>query len=165
MSVTHTLGVPSGVVVPGMGFMLNGAMNWYDPRPGRPTSYAPGKRRYSSMSPLIVMEGAAPVATLGAPGGAWIGVALAQVLVNLLDFGMDVQEAVLAPRVSATSATLDLSLRIPRATEAALLADGYRVKRVPTTYAFAGVHGITFWDGAIEGAADPQRDGYAAGIA
>jgi len=112
-----------------------------------------------------VMEGSAPVATLGAPGGAWIGVALAQVLVNLLDFGMGVQEAVLAPRISATSATLDLSLRIPRATEAALLADGYRVKRVPTTYAFAGVHGITFWDGAIEGAADPQRDGYAAGIA
>ena len=53
VSVTHTLGVPSGVVVPGLGFMLNGAMNWYDPRPGRPTSYAPGKRRYSSMSPLI----------------------------------------------------------------------------------------------------------------
>ncbi|GGJ21517.1 gamma-glutamyltransferase family protein [Neoroseomonas lacus] len=165
VSVTHTLGVPSGVLVPGLGFMLNGAMNWYDPRPGRPTSYAPGKRRYSSMSPLIVMEGATPVATLGAPGGAWIGVALAQVLVNLLDFGMEIQEAVLAPRVSATSATLDLSLRIPRATEAALVADGYSVKRVPTTYAFAGVHGIAMWDGALEGAADPQRDGYPAGIA
>ena len=165
VSVTHTLGVPSGVVVPGLGFMLNGAMNWYDPRPGRATSIAPGKRRYSSMSPLIVMERDAPVATLGAPGGAWIGVALAQVLVNLLDFGMNIQEAVLAPRVSATSETLDLSLRIPRATEAALAADGYRVKRVPTTYAFAGVHGIALWDGVLEGAADPQRDGYAAGVA
>ncbi len=165
VSVTHTLGMPSGVIPPGLGFMLNGAMNWYDPRPGRPTSIAPGKRRFSSMSPLIVMEGDTPVATLGAPGGAWIGVALAQVLVNLLDFGMGIQEAVLAPRVSATSETLDLSLRIPRATEAALAADGYQVKRVPTTYAFAGVHGIAMWDGALEGAADPQRDGYAAGIA
>jgi gamma-glutamyltranspeptidase/glutathione hydrolase len=165
VSVTHTLGVPSGVVVPGLGFMLNGAMNWYDPRPGRATSFAPGKRRYSSMSPLIVMEGAAPVATLGAPGGAWIGVALAQVLVNLLDFGMGLQEAVLAPRVSATSATLDLSLRIPRATEAVLAAQGYAVKRVPVPYAFAGVHGIAMWDGVLEGAADPQRDGYAAGVA
>lgn len=165
VSVTHTLGMPSGVIPPGLGFMLNGAMNWYDPRPGRPTSIAPGKRRFSSMSPLIVMEGDAPVATLGAPGGAWIGVALAQVLVNLLDFGMGIQEAVLAPRVSATSETLDLSLRVPRATEAALAADGYRVKRVPTTYAFAGVHGIARWDGRLEGAADPQRDGYAAGVA
>lgn len=165
VSVTHTLGMPSGVIPPGLGFMLNGAMNWYDPRPGRPTSIAPGKRRFSSMSPLIVMEGDTPVATLGAPGGAWIGVALAQVLVNLLDFGMGIQEAVLAPRVSTTSETLDLSLRIPRATEAALAADGYKVKRVPTTYAFAGVHGIAMWDGVLEGAADPQRDGYAAGIA
>ena len=165
VSVTHTLGMPSGVIPPGLGFMLNGAMNWYDPRPGRATSIAPGKRRFSSMSPLIVMEGETPVATLGAPGGAWIGVALAQVLVNLLDFGMGIQEAVLAPRVSATSETLDLSLRIPRATEAALAADGYKVKRVPTTYAFAGVHGIAMWDGVLEGAADPQRDGYAAGIA
>ena len=165
VSVTHTLGMPSGVIPPGLGFMLNGAMNWYDPRPGRPTSIAPGKRRFSSMSPLIVMEGETPVATLGAPGGAWIGVALAQVLVNLLDFGMGIQEAVLAPRVSATSETLDLSLRIPRAAEAALAADGYKVKRVPTTYAFAGVHGIAMWDGVLEGAADPQRDGYAAGIA
>lgn len=165
VSVTHTLGMPSGVVPPGLGFMLNGAMNWYDPRPGRATSIAPGKRRFSSMSPLIVMEGEEPVATLGAPGGAWIGVALAQVLVNLLDFGMGIQEAVLAPRISATSETLDLSLRIPRAAEAALRADGYRVKRVPTTYAFAGVHGIAMWDGLLEGAADPQRDGYAAGIA
>ncbi len=165
VSVTHTLGMPSGVIPPGLGFMLNGAMNWYDPRPGRPTSIAPGKRRFSSMSPLIVMEGETPVATLGAPGGAWIGIALAQVLVNLLDFGMGIQEAVLAPRVSATSEALDLSLRIPRATEAALAADGYKVKRVPTTYAFAGVHGIAMWDGVLEGAADPQRDGYAAGIA
>ncbi len=165
VSVTHTLGMPSGVIPPGLGFMLNGAMNWYDPRPGRATSIAPGKRRFSSMSPLIVMEGETPVATLGAPGGAWIGVALAQVLVNLLDFGMGIQEAVLAPRVSATSGTLDLSLRVPRATEAALAAQGYKVKRVPTTYAFAGVHGIAMWDGVLEGAADPQRDGYAAGVA
>ncbi|MBR0681742.1 gamma-glutamyltransferase [Roseomonas eburnea] len=165
VSVTHTLGMPSGVIPPGLGFMLNGAMNWYDPRPGRATSIAPGKRRFSSMSPLIVMEGETPVATLGAPGGAWIGVALAQVLVNLLDFGMGIQEAVLAPRISATSETLDLSLRVPRATEAALMAEGYKVKRVPTTYAFAGVHGIAMWDGMLEGAADPQRDGYAAGVA
>jgi len=49
--------------------------------------------------------------------------------------------------------------------EAELAAEGYRVKRVPTTYAFAGVHGITMWDGLLEGGADPQRDGYAAGVA
>ena len=56
VSLTHTLGVPSGVIPPGAGFMLNGAMNWYDPRPGRPGSIAPGKRRFSSMTPTLVFE-------------------------------------------------------------------------------------------------------------
>ncbi len=73
VSLTHTLGTPSGVIPPESGFMLNGAMNWYDPRPGRAGSIAPGKRRYSAMSPAIVLDAAGrPVATLGAPGGAWI---------------------------------------------------------------------------------------------
>jgi gamma-glutamyltranspeptidase/glutathione hydrolase len=164
VSMTHTLAVPSGVIPPGTGFMLNGAMNWMDPRPGRAGSIAPGKRRYSSMSPTIVLEEGRPVATLGAPGGAWITVAVMQVLLNLLDWGMGMQEAVSAPRFSATSETIDLSNRIPRATEKALQAMGYATKRSYQSYAFAGVHGITLWDGVPEGGADPQRDGYAAGV-
>jgi gamma-glutamyltranspeptidase / glutathione hydrolase len=164
VSLTHTLGLPSGVIPPGTGLMLNGAMNWYDPRPGRAGSIAPGKRRYSSMAPTIVFDGDQAVATLGAPGGAWIGVAIAQVLVNLLDWGMGIQEAISAPRFSATSEVIDISNRIPRREERALAAMGYQVKRHPVGYAFAGVHGITMWDGVLEGGADPQRDGYAAGL-
>lgn len=165
VSLTHTLGVPSGVIPPGTGFMLNGAMNWYDPRPGRPGSIAPGKRRFSSMTPTIVYENGAPVISLGAPGGAWIGVAMLQGLVNLLDWGMTMQEAVMAPRVSATTDAIDISNRIPRATQAALEAMGYTVNRSPVSYAFAGLHGISRWGGVLEGGADPQRDGYAAGVA
>ncbi len=164
VSVTHTLAVPSGVIPPGLGFMLNGGMNWYDPRPGRAGSIAPGKRRFSSMSPTIVFEGARPVATLGAPGGPWIGVAILQALLNLLDWGMSMQEAVMAPRVSATSDAIDISNRIPRATQRALEAMGYRVQRSAASYAFAGVHGISMFDGVLEGGADPQRDGYAASV-
>jgi len=160
VSLTHTLGLPSGVMPGGMGFMLNGAMNWYDPRPGRAGSIAPGKRRYSSMSPSIVFEGDTPVATLGAPGGAWIGVAVGQALLNLLDWGMTMQEAVSAPRFSATSEVIDLSNRIPRAVERELRAMDYQVKRHAISYGFAAVHGISMWDGRLEGGADPQRDGY-----
>lgn len=160
VSLTHTLGLPSGVMPPGTGLMLNGAMNWYDPRPGRAGSIAPGKRRYSSMSPSIVFDGPRAVATLGAPGGAWIGVAVAQALVNLLDWGMSMQEAASAPRFSATSDVIDLSNRIPRAEQAALEAMGYATKRSPVSFAFAAIHGITMWDGRLEGGADPQRDGY-----
>jgi gamma-glutamyltranspeptidase/glutathione hydrolase len=164
VSLTHTNGVPSGVMPPGLGFMLNGAMNWYDPRPGRPGSIAPGKRRFSSMTPTLVFEGGRPVMTLGAPGGAWIGVAIAQVLVNVLDFGMSMQEAVQAPRFSATTDAIDVSNRIPRKTQKALEAMGYEVKRSPLSYPFAAPHGITAWGGVLEGGADPQRDGYVAGV-
>ncbi|SDR55757.1 gamma-glutamyltransferase 1 Threonine peptidase. MEROPS family T03 [Rhizobiales bacterium GAS191] len=165
VSLTHTNGVPSGVIPPGTGFVLNGAMNWYDPRPGRAGSIAPGKRRFSSMTPTIVFEGEKPVMTLGAPGGAWIGIALLQVLLNVLDWGMSMQEAVAAPRFSATSDAIDISNRIPRSTQIALEAMGYEVRRSPLTFPFAAPHGITCWDGELEGGADPQRDGYAAGLA
>ncbi len=164
VSLTHTLGTPSGVIPPGTGFMLNGAMNWLDPRPGRPGSIAPGKRRFSSMSPTIVLEDGAPVLTIGAPGGAWIGVAIAQGLLNALDWGMDMQAAVMAPRFSATTNAIDISNRIPYRTERALRAMGYDVKRSPLSYAFAGLHGISCWNGALQGGADPQRDGYAAAV-
>lgn len=165
VSVTHTLGLPSGVIPPGTGFMLNGAMNWYDPRPGRAGSIAPGKRRFSSLSPTIVFEGDTPVLTIGAPGGAWIGIAILQGLLNVLEFGMTMQEAVMAPRFSATTDAIDISNRIPRATQKALEAMGYEVNRYPGSYVFAGVHGITMWDGMLEGGADPQRDGYVGEVA
>ena len=164
VSLTHTLGTPSGVIPPGTGFMLNGAMNWYDPRPGRAGSIAPGKRRFSSMTPTLVLEGGTPVISIGAPGGAWIGVAVLQGLLNLLDWGMDMQEAVMAPRFSATTDAIDISNRIPHRTQAAVAAMGYEVKRSPLSYAFAGLHGISKWDGLLSGGADPQRDGYAAGV-
>ena len=164
VSVTHTLGVPSGVIPPGTGFMLNGAMNWCDPRPGRPGSIAPGKRRFSSMTPTLVFDAGKPVVTIGAPGGAWIGVAVLQALLNLLDFGMGMQEAVMAPRLSATTDAIDIGNRIPRATQRTLEAMVYRVNRSAATFPFAGVHGISMWDGVLEGGADPQRDGYAAGV-
>ena len=164
VSLTHTLGTPSGVIPPGTGFMLNGAMNWYDPRLGLPGSIAPGKRRFSSMSPAIVFEGAVPVATLGSPGGAWIGVAILQVLLNLLDWGMTMQEAVMAPRFSATSDAVDISNRIPRSVQAGIEAMGYEVRRSPASFPFAAPHGISLWDGVLQGGADPQRDGYVAAV-
>jgi gamma-glutamyltranspeptidase/glutathione hydrolase len=164
VSMTHTLGVPSGVIPPGTGFMLNGAMNWYDPRPNRAGSIAPGKRRFSSMSPTLVFEGDTPVITIGAPGGAWIGVAILQALLNVLDWGMTMQEAVSAPRFSATTDVIDLSNRIPRRVQRAVEAMGYQTRRSPLSYPFAAPHGITLWDGTLQGGADPQRDGYADGV-
>ena len=164
VSLTHTLGNPSGFIASGTGFVMNGAMSTFDPRPGRVQSIVPGKRRTSSMCPSIIFEGDTPAMTLGAPGASWIGPGVLQVIVNALDWGMGIQEAVMAPRMVATSNVLDISNRISPSAEAALIADGYEVRRSPLSYAFAGVHGLTMWDGDTEGGADPQRDGMPVGV-
>src|SRR5262245_18738327 len=163
--MTHTLGNPSGFVVAGTGMVMNGAMSTFDPRPGRPASIQPGKRRTSTMCPSIVFEGDKPVMTLGAPGASWIGPAVLQVTLNVLDWGMGMQEAIMAPRLVATSNAIDISNRISRKTERTLTAQGYEVRRSYLSYAFAGVHGISLWPEGLEGGADPQRDGMAVGIA
>lgn len=163
VAMTHTLGNPSGFIPRGTGFMLNGGMSAFDPRPGRPNSIAPGKRRLSTMCPTILLDDRGAVGSLGAPGASWIGPALLQVVSNLLDWGMGIQEAISAPRVAATSESIDVSNRIPRPVQDGLAALGYDVRRSPLSYAFGGVHGITAFGGRLRGGADPQRDGCAAG--
>lgn len=165
VSLTHTLGNPSGFIVKDTGFMMNGAMSTFDPTPGTPNSIEPGKRRYSSMAPSIIYNHDQPVFTLGAPGASWIGPAVAQVIINVLEWGMDIQEAIIAPRFVATSNAIDISNRIPHDVQQSVEQLGYDVRRSYLSYAFAGVHGITCFDGRLAGGADPQRDGYAQGIA
>ena len=164
VTLTHTLGMPSGVVTEGLGFMYNGAMGAFDPRPGRAGSIAPGKARMSSMAPTIVFKGDQPFFVVGAPGGTYITPGILQAILNVVDFGMTALEAISAPRVCATSDTIWITNRILRSTEAELLARGYPVKRSPFPYYFAGVHGIRIVDGIADGAADPGRDGMALAV-
>ena len=60
VTMTHSLGMPSGVITDGLGFMYNGAMGVFDPRPGRAGSIAPGKSRFTSLAPTIVSQGGEP---------------------------------------------------------------------------------------------------------
>jgi gamma-glutamyltranspeptidase / glutathione hydrolase len=164
VSMTHTLGAPSGVVTRGLGFMYNGAMGVFDPRPGRTGSIAPGKSRFSSICPSILLKDGQPYIVIGAPGGTQIAMGVLQVIVNVVDFGMSMQEAVLAPRFSATSDIIDISNRIPRSVQAELERRGYRVARNPLSYTFASVHGIKIEGGDLQGGADPVSDGMALAI-
>jgi gamma-glutamyltranspeptidase/glutathione hydrolase len=163
-SMTHTLGTPSGVVTEGLGFMYNGAMAVFDPRPGRPGSLAPGKSRFSSLAPSILFKDDKPFLALGAPGGTYIAMGILQVILNVVEFGMTAAEAVAAPRINATSDTLDITNRILRATEAELKRRGYPVRRWPLNFHFAGVHAIRIVDGRLDGGADPGRDGMAMAV-
>jgi gamma-glutamyltranspeptidase/glutathione hydrolase len=159
VTMTHSLGMPSGVVTGGLGFMYNGCMGVFDPRPGRAGSLAPGKARFSSVVPSIVWEADRPHLVIGAPGATQIAMGVLQVLLNALDFDMTMVEAVSAPRFSATSNAIDVSNRIPRGVERELGTMGYEVVRSPHTYGFAAVHAIRIHRDGLDGGADPGHDG------
>lgn len=165
VTMTHTLGYQSGVLTPGLGFIYNGAMGFFDPRPGHPSSIAPGKSRGSTACPTILLKDGRPVLALGAPGGAQIPMGVLQVILNVVDHGMGVTEAIDAPRFSATSDAIDLSFRIPGYTAEALARMGYAVARSPYSYAFARVHAIhAAADGRVSGGADPYAGGMALSV-
>ncbi len=164
VTMTHTLGQPSGVVTDGLGFMYNGGMAVFDPRPGRSGSLAPGKARFTALSPTIVFDNDEPFLVLGAPGATYITMGNLQVILNVIDFGMTAQEAIIAPRIAATSNFVELSNRILRTVERDLCAMGYPVIRQPYPYTSAWVHAIRIVDGRWDGGADPATDGMAMAV-
>lgn len=162
VTMTHTLGQPSGVITKGLGFMYNGAMTVFDPRPGLPGSLAPGKARFTAISPTIIFKDESPYLVLGAPGATYITMGNLQVILNVLEFGMTAQEAVSAPRFAATSNDIELSNRIFRSTEKSLKDQNYPVIRRPESHTFAWVHAIRIINGEMDGGADPATDGMSA---
>jgi gamma-glutamyltranspeptidase / glutathione hydrolase len=111
VSVTYTLefGFGSGIVVPGAGFLLNNEMGDFNAGPGltnasgligtTPNLARPQQRMLSSMSPSIVARDGDLVAVVGSPGGRTIINTTLQVILNLIDFDMNLQEAVSAKRI------------------------------------------------------------------
>ena len=95
----------SGIVVPGRGFLLNNELTDFNFTPTQgtapdPNLPAPGKRPRSSMSPTIVLDDGKPVLAVGSPGGSMIITTVLQTLLNRLDFGYALLDAVAAPRAS-----------------------------------------------------------------
>ena len=164
VTMTHSLGMPSGVISPGLGFMYNGCMGVFDPRPGRAGSIAPGKSRFSSLCPTIVFEDEAPKIVLGAPGGTQIAMGVLHTLLNMIDFQMPVLDAVSAPRFSATSNAIDITNRIPDYLVDPLREAGYEVIRAPASFGIAAVHAIERTAEGLRGAADPGLDGVALAV-
>ncbi|MEM7523585.1 MAG: gamma-glutamyltransferase family protein [Pseudomonadota bacterium] len=164
VTMTHSIGSSSGVVTEGLGFMYNNCMMVFDPRPGRAGSLAPGKARFSALSPTIVFKDDKPFLLLGAPGGTTITMGNLQAILNVVDFGMDAQQAVHAPRFTTTSNTIELTNRILRSTERALQVRGYPTLRHAMSYMMPTVHAIRIVDGALDGGADPSGDGMAASV-
>ncbi|MBI4497276.1 MAG: gamma-glutamyltransferase [Chloroflexi bacterium] len=154
----------SKVVAPGTGMVLNNTMYLFDPHPGQPNSIAPGKRMLSSMSPTIVLKDGRPLMALGTPGGTRIFAAVLQAIVNVIDHGMTLQEAVEAPRVwNDTRSALLVEPGIAPGVRAELEGMGHRVEVVPKVA--GGMNGICMDEaGLLHGAACWRADGAPVGL-
>lgn len=152
------------ILIPGLGAVPNNYMNLYDPRPGHALSLAPGKRVTTSMSPMMALRGGKLAYALGLPGGKRIFPSALQALINLIDHGMSLQEAVEAPRVWTEGNALEVEFAVPEAVRAKLTSWGHRVAAVPTVA--GGMNAIQFHeDGTLTGAACWRADGTPIGLA
>jgi gamma-glutamyltranspeptidase / glutathione hydrolase len=176
VAVTYTLneGYGNGITVPGLGFLLNDEMDDFAAKPGSPNAFGlvqgevnaiqPGKRPLSSMTPTILTRDGKFFMAVGAPGGARIISAALQVIVNVIDFGMNAQDAVDTPRIHHQWQPDKLYLEpgISPDTAALLKSRGYDVDRSPGLV-LARVEAIVNSGGWLQGGSDGRASGKAAG--
>ncbi len=161
----------SGIVPEGTGFLLNNHMDDFDGHPHSPNAPGPGKRPVSNMGPLLVFRAGRPVLALGTPGGTRIFTSLAQIILNITDFGMSLDEAIEAPRffshsVEGRAGAIAVESRIPESVRATLEGWGHEIDvRDAYDHFFGGAQGIMILPerGVFLGGADSRRDGFGAG--
>ena len=157
----------SGIVPEGTGFLLNNHMKDFDPLPGRANSPGAERRPASSMAPLIMFKDDQPFLSLGSPGGVRIFSSLSQIIVNLIEFGMSLDEAIEAPRFffalsGAEGRAVSVESRIPESVLARLEEIGHKIAiKDSHDRFFGGAQGILIdrSRGIIYGGADSRRDG------
>jgi gamma-glutamyltranspeptidase/glutathione hydrolase len=161
-TINDTFG--SKVTVPGTGVLLNNNMSLFDPHPGRKNSVAPNKRPLSSMSPTIITLDGKPFLALGTPGAKWIFPSVLQAIVNVIDHGMSIQEAVEAPRIWTQGQELELEKPFPAEVFDELARRGHTMCTAPRIA--GGMNGITFDNGTgvMEGGGCWRADGTAIGL-
>ena len=165
LTINTTFG--SKVMVRETGVILNNEMDDFSIKPGVPNTYgligghansvAPKKTPLSSMTPTIVLEGDRPILIVGASGGPRIISATVQTILNVLDFGMPIKEAVSAPRIHHQWKPNELRVErdIPQEARAFLKRRGHRIKK---NRSVGTVQGILVQEGNISGQADPRRN-------
>ena len=179
VSVTTTLNGLYGckLVVDGAGFFLNNEMDDFVVKPGVPNMFGliggdanaiqPGKRMLSSMTPTIIVKNEKPFMILGARGGSRIPTTVAQIIVNVIDFGMNIQQAVDAPRIHYQWFPDKLyceRLGFARDVTDNLQRMGYTVDSTVESNAEAEAIMIDPGNGEFFGAPDPREEGVAIGF-
>jgi gamma-glutamyltranspeptidase / glutathione hydrolase len=175
-SATPSDGSYASPVVPGLGLIPSNRGSQSRPDPAHPAGVAPGKRPRLTPNPAMVVTREGGVMPLGTPGGDVQIQAMLQVMLNILHFGMEVQEAIEAPRIASYSfpssfapfeyfpGRLAVEARIPAETRAALTERGHAVKEWPERTWLAGTVEVVKSDpttGMLAAGADPRRPAYA----
>ena len=169
-------GMGSGMAPPGLGFILQDRGELFVLKPGHPNSYAPGKRPFQTIIPAFITKDGKPWMSFGVMGGAMQPQGHAQIVINLIDFGMNLQEAGDAPRIQHDGSTepsgqyvamddggeVDLETGFPYATIRALMNKGHSVRFANGPY--GGYQAIRVNpEGGYIGASESRKDGQAAG--
>lgn len=168
-SINHFFG--SGIIPEGTGFLLNNHMDDFSDDPASVNAPNSNRRPVSSMGPLIMFKKESPYLVLGSPGGTRIFPSLAQIILNTLEFGMSLDEAIEAPRFFTYSSngkarSLSVESRLPEVTVKKLEEIGHKITiREAYDKYFGGAQGIMILKdkALILGGADSRRDGFGAG--
>ncbi|MCL4119368.1 UNVERIFIED_CONTAM: hypothetical protein GTU68_037064 [Idotea baltica] len=172
VSMTQTINELFGskATVAGTGMLLNNTQAMFDPHPGQPNSVAANKRVVSSMAPAILRKDGRPWMGVGTPGGVRIFPSVMQAIINVIDHGMTLQEAVEAPRLWTQGQTVELETGFGGDIRAGLAERGHDITMV--TNVAGGMNGVTIEASAsspdqamLTGAACWRADGTPAGLA
>lgn len=175
VALTYTINgsYGNGVTVPGLGFLLNNEMDDFAAKPGFPNMFGlvqgegnaiqPRKTPLSSMTPTIITRGGKLFMVIGAPGGSRIITGVTQAILNVIDHGMNMQEAIDAPRFHHQWQPDKLSLEkgFSPDTIALLKSRGHNIDSIANV---ALVESILISDGWLQGASDGRANGKAAGF-
>ncbi len=166
--VSYTLTIEqiggSGITVPGYGFMLNNELTDFNPEPTQgdapdPNLVEGGKRPRSSMAPTIVLRDGEPFLAVGTPGGTTIITTVAQILMNRIDLGMSLPQALAAPRATQRNTEKVVAepafLGSPQAKKLAEL--GHEFDSMDEIGAATGIEFLP--DGRLQAVAEPERRG------
>lgn len=169
VSVTQTLGggFGSSVAMGDTGIFLNNMAYWFDLEEGAPNQIAPGKRVDFCLAPVQVHKGDRFLLSLSTPGSWGILQTTPQMLINVLDFGMNVQQAIDQPRLRVYEKTVvEMEERFPSNMRLDLENRGHEIRVLESwSLNVGGAQGI-YQDpdeGIFQGGADPRRDGVAIG--
>ena len=163
MVVTYTLTLEStggsGMVVPGYGFILNNELTDFTTTAPHPNIPEPGKRPRSSMSPTIIMAPDGSLLAWGSPGGSTIITTVLGIVVNVIDFGMDLEAAIAAPRLSQRNNGATLVDQRFESTDIgkALFAKGHQLIKTDEIGAATAI--LVKPDASIIAVAEPNRRG------